>query len=199
MPGECQVARGLVHMHGNFHLSGTLLAFMVILHFFSRLLCRRSASPPRNRNRKLRSASVSPGTAVGRGGSSSMGARLSQRSSIAWAVPYHGGCDPTKRLEHAVCPPWVRSPRGSAFSVLWSPPGRGWGALGQLWWHSRACGCFLQSLCNPKHPRCCGAEVPRELPLAHMQQAALLRGRRDLSPRRFPDPAGVCVHILEES
>lgn len=37
---------------------------------------------------------------------------------------------------------------------------------------------------------------PRELPLAHMQQAALLRGRRDPSPRRFPDPAGVCVHTL---
>lgn len=96
VPGERQLARGLVHMHGNFHLSGTLLAFMVILHFFFCLLCRRSASPPRNRNRKLPSASVSPGTAVGRGGSGSTGTRLSQRSCVAWAVPYHGGCDPTQ-------------------------------------------------------------------------------------------------------
>lgn len=48
--------------------------------------------------------------------------------------------------------------------MLRSPPGWGWGAPGQLWWHSRGRGCFLQSLCNPKHRRCCSAEVPESFP-----------------------------------
>lgn len=195
MPGECQVARGLVHMHGNFHLSGTLLAFMVILHFFSRLLCRRSASPPRNRNRKLRSASVSPGPAVGRGGSSSMGARLSQRSSIAWAVPYHGGCDPTKRLEHAVCPLGAL-PEGLCLLCAVEPTRAGLGSAGAALVAQQGLWLLPPELVQPETSpvlRCRGS--PRASPGPHAA-GSVAAGPEGPVPKEVPRPCwGLRAHF----